>query len=479
MKQYLFWLANEHVSFRLPEMMAIIQLFDIPAKFVEVPGEAPWVLLELPCESYAKRILSRTVLVRHCVEVWSKARQREELHSYMKKIPDEVLNRWRSPGVSFKIDVEPFNKNYSIKEKVGIIEEFSYLDFKGPVNLKSPDCHLYYFEYYGLNPNNIPDHPYNSFFGRLIGTGQRRLLHELSLKTRKFIGNTTMDPQLALVMANLACVSPCSLVLDPFVGTGSLLVSCAKFGAYVVGTDIDYLTIHGKSKPTRAKQIQREADERISANMSQYGMNSQLIDAFVADASRSVWRDGLRFNAIVTDPPYGIREGSSKVGSKKRYKVPAECLDKHHPSKVQYSLENVLIDLLKFAGRHLELHGRLVFWLPVYRADYSEDILPQHPCLKLIANCEQPLASHTSRRLIVMEKMAEPKDPEDEKVFVHESHSSFAKKYFQGLDSPVPTPSVKRGKRGQGLANPVENDAVVYISKALDNCNIKDDSHNQ
>ena len=40
----------------------------------------------------------------------------------MKKIPDEVLNRWRSPGVSFKIDVEPFNKNYSIKEKVGIIE---------------------------------------------------------------------------------------------------------------------------------------------------------------------------------------------------------------------------------------------------------------------------------------------------------------------------------------------------------------------
>lgn len=56
------------------------------------------------------------------------------------------------------------------------------------------------------------------------------MLKDISLKTRKFIGNTSMDPQLSVLMANQALVEPGHLVLDPFVGTGSLLVPAAKFG---------------------------------------------------------------------------------------------------------------------------------------------------------------------------------------------------------------------------------------------------------
>lgn len=35
-------------------------------------------------------------------------------------------------------------------------------------------------------------------------------------------------------------------------------------------------------------------------------------------------------------------------------------------------------------------------------------MIPRHPCLRLVSNCEQTLSSHTSRRLITMEKMKEP-----------------------------------------------------------------------
>ena len=35
------------------------------------------------------------------------------------------------------------------------------------------------------------------------GDGQRHFITKQSIKTRKFIGNTTMDAQLALLMANL------------------------------------------------------------------------------------------------------------------------------------------------------------------------------------------------------------------------------------------------------------------------------------
>lgn len=60
-----------------------------------------------------------------------------------------------------------------------------------------------------------------------------------------------MDAQLSLLMANMARLRPGDLVLDPFVGSGSLLVAAASCGAMVIGADIDYLMLHGKTRPTR------------------------------------------------------------------------------------------------------------------------------------------------------------------------------------------------------------------------------------
>lgn len=63
-----------------------------------------------------------------------------------------------------------------------------------------------------------------------------------------------MDAQLSLLMANQAKIKVGDIVLDPFVGSGSLLVAAAQFGGYVLGTDIDYLMLHGRTRPSRIKQ---------------------------------------------------------------------------------------------------------------------------------------------------------------------------------------------------------------------------------
>lgn len=39
-----------------------------------------------------------------------------------------------------------------------------------------------------------------------------------------------MDAQLAIVMANQAQIAPGHIVIDPFVGSGSLLIAAAHFG---------------------------------------------------------------------------------------------------------------------------------------------------------------------------------------------------------------------------------------------------------
>lgn len=41
-----------------------------------------------------------------------------------------------------------------------------------------------------------------------------------SLQHRKYIGTTSMDPELSFIMTNLALVNEGDLVLDPFCGTG-------------------------------------------------------------------------------------------------------------------------------------------------------------------------------------------------------------------------------------------------------------------
>ena len=82
---------------------------------------------------------------------------------------------------------------------------------------------------------------------------------------------------------------------------GSLLVAAAHFGGYVCGTDIDFLTLHGRIKTTRAHQKKREPSEDIKGNLKQYNLLSRYLDVFVGDASRPVWKPDFYFDSILTD----------------------------------------------------------------------------------------------------------------------------------------------------------------------------------
>lgn len=292
---------------------------------------------------------------------------------------------------SFRIHVETYNRHFTQHEKVDKIETFPYLPVRGAVNLRSPEVVWWYIEFYGLDPNDVPAQPVATIFGRWLSDGRRAVIHEISLKTRKFIGNTSMDAQLSLLMANQALVKPGHLVYDPFVGTGSLLVAAAKFGAFVVGGDIDYLMLHARTRPSRISQKIREKDESIRANLRQYNCDRLYVDVLVSDFSKSVWRDNVRFDSIITDrkffvrslvaaccheafcpfffpAPYGIREAIERVEPKERAKANTRTeADQHYPSTSPYNLSNLYADLLNFAAQHLVSGGRLVCWMPVHK----------------------------------------------------------------------------------------------------------------
>ncbi|MGH0152583.1 UNVERIFIED_CONTAM: hypothetical protein FKN15_063572, partial [Acipenser sinensis] len=223
---------------------------------------------------------------------------------------------------SLKKEHIPLGKNDHRYVSAGCIQ-FKYMQ------LGDPECRVPYLKPDSTYKINV--YTFNKTVTHLdrikridIADGQRELIRSYSVKKRHFIGNTSMDAGLSFIMANHCKVKANDLVFDPFVGTGSLLVACSHFGCYVCGTDIDYNTIHGIGKASRKDQKWRGPDENIRANLRQYGAEKSYIDVLVSDASKTIWRPRELFDAIITDPPYGIRESTRKTGSQKEIIKPAE-----------------------------------------------------------------------------------------------------------------------------------------------------------
>lgn len=214
-RRFLLYFAQEHVDFRYPEISSIIKLFNLDIK-VPSPTNRPYWILENVVESDLKKIASRSVSLRYIVEIWSSGKSFSEFHENLRNF--SIVPKFTSAETSFKITVETYNKHFKQSDKIGKIETMDYLPLHGRIDLKNPENNFIYFEFWGLDPKNVPELPLEIVFGRWIADGQRDMVNSILLKTRKFIGNTSMNPLLSLLMANQGMCDKNHLVFDPFAG---------------------------------------------------------------------------------------------------------------------------------------------------------------------------------------------------------------------------------------------------------------------
>ena len=77
--------------------------------------------------------------------------------------------------------------------------------------------------------------------------------------------------------------------------------------------------------------------------------------------------------------PYGIREATEKVGTFKDMTkedwIKRDEATVHYPSKMNYNITDIYIDLLNFAALYLKIGGRLVCFVPIYRYLFKIAIL--------------------------------------------------------------------------------------------------------
>lgn len=296
-KRYLFYFAQDLLEFRKPEFESILKLFNIN---VELPPKEnlikPFWILNMK-ETEAANIASRSILIRFVMELWTSGVNYEEFHANLKSFPIEEKYK----TAEFKFKVESYNKHLKLKDKIAKIESMDYLPLYGPINLVNPLYQFVYLEYYGDDRLYVPQDPEEIFIGKLIANGSRDLIHSISLKTRKFLGNTSMSPELSLLMATQGLCNKNDLVYDPFVGTGSLLIGAALFGSYTIGSDIDFLMLHARTKPSRVTQKVRDKDESVKANMEQYQLGHLFLGVFVGDFSNCPLHNSIKFDSIICD----------------------------------------------------------------------------------------------------------------------------------------------------------------------------------
>ncbi|KAI0335002.1 tRNA guanosine-2'-O-methyltransferase [Cubamyces sp. BRFM 1775] len=449
--QYLFVFAQVHDEFRIPELESIAELHGFSIKFPDSPEDKktarPFMVLGLESEEHARILSERCILIKYICEFYARGKTYEELHRENRL----RAHQWHkyAADTSFKFMVTAFNHTIPQWRQKDVVEGFAYMDFQGKIDMKNPEIILTCFEEYRdkHGTTRAKDEGDGEFeevwFGRLIEVGMARsLVKKFDVKKRVYYGNTSMEAEMSLLMANQTLASPGKLIYDPFIGTGSMAYTTAHFGAFVYGSDIDGRQMRGKVKPPG-----------IIRAAAQYGIANRIMDLCTFDVTQNPWRCGGLFDAIVTDPPYGVRAGAKRLGRKNErptregpppVHAPRPDDQPYIPPTRPYELSELARDLVLLARYMLKPRGRLVFFLPTVTEEYKEVDVEAMLCegMELVANSLQDFGSW-GRRLITIRKTTaenyppptfDPAHAVTENVASHiPAHKDFREKYFQGF----------------------------------------------
>ncbi len=136
-----------------------------------------------------------------------------------------------------------------------------------------------------------PDHTFRifvsgerAFFGTVAASVDRSLLEQRKVQNRPFFSPISIHPKYARVLINLARTPEGGRILDPFCGTGGILIEAGKMGLSPIGSDISQEMIDGSARNLRY--------EGVTAELKRCDVSS-ILEVFG------------EVDAIATDPPYG------------------------------------------------------------------------------------------------------------------------------------------------------------------------------
>ena len=203
--------------------------------------------------------------------------------------------------------------SYELPEGSYAVRAHRYSNFEGDRLSVERDVGRVVGESRGIDLEE-PDNILDIYLGERVYAGLRvrdtRALSEREPFKRPYFSPVTLHPRMARALVNLTGISPGQALMDPFCGTGAVLMEAAMMGISAIGIDLDPSMIEGAKR-----------------NLSHYGLTAEL---HVGDIEAIREMEGM--DAISTDPPYGRSSTTNKEPVESLYRrffsASADALDR-------------------------------------------------------------------------------------------------------------------------------------------------------
>lgn len=311
----LFFLSGSNYLFAKEEVVSLLRAYEKKYKILFYQDQL--LILEINrCES---NFLSRLGLTHFILEIISDSIINGEIDQTLSNI---CWNSKLKADRTFKVRVKNTgNQNYENME-LHIANSISkHFEHKIKADLKNPMD-----EVVGVISKN------RLLIGKKIFERNKKDFNKRKPQLRPFFSPTSIDPRIARAMIN---ISQAELeILDPFMGTGGILIEAGLMGLDVYGLDIEEKSVIG-----------------AKTNLLKYGINN--IEIRLGNAINIFNIFERSFESIVTDAPYGR---STKI-EKDREKMYKDCffsildsfdkkcvigLDKKYPfEEIGFKVDNI------------------------------------------------------------------------------------------------------------------------------------------
>lgn len=259
-KDIFFELSGEHPSMPAAEALACAKIFDDHARSVSGPGYA---IIRFDDDAFGG-VIERIALA-------------QKVGRYLGSFDPsgtDLFNNVAIPEGTFAVRARRYKgmmpgvDTQDLTRKLGTM-----LSKDNDVSLKEPDIEVRVF---------ISDRIHVFICDADV---DRTSFEDRKVSERPFSSPISLHPKFARAAINLTRVRKGETVLDPFCGTGGIVIEAASMGMNVIASDLDERMVSG-----------------CAENMEHYGL--RLRDSAVLD----IGDIGKRFDnvdAVVTDPPYG------------------------------------------------------------------------------------------------------------------------------------------------------------------------------
>lgn len=277
-----FLLSGEHEDLPFSELRAILDAEGFDYEVLEKLDQVARLEVDPVCVEATMR---RAALTRICgLEL---ANCRADMVDIVKAAGSAHLEGLLAKGASFAVRVRRIRNSAKSVDLMAIertLGELLLSKIDGVrVSLRRPDK-----TFFGILTGD------RFVFGLKLGEISAKPFVERRPRKRPFFHPSAMQAKLARCMVNLARPRIGDLVVDPFCGTGSMLMEASLTGCHVLGLD-----------------VQRRMAMGTLRNLAYFNLKPDGV--IIADV-RSL--PITRIDCVVTDPPYGVSSTTLKRTTK-------------------------------------------------------------------------------------------------------------------------------------------------------------------